>query len=239
MKSGSKVLIRKLRQKGFVTRFNYEDGIMKRSEKKGRPHRKVYIRAVTVPVLLSVFFLFGCGSDNNEETSNIAIDKDGKISYVMVEDFSKDYYSLDELESMVRSELEIYNDGWDEPHIILETSELIAKDDDSKVKLSLSFETSDDFTAFNEDYLYYGTIEEALGSGYSLSPSLVDKDGNPLEDGFFDDNQGLHIIITNSKTGITCPYNISYMSKGITLNGKKEAVLSDTLNDEVQLILSK
>ena len=96
-----------------------------------------------------------------------------------------------------------------------------------------------DFSYFNQETFFFGTVSDAIGKGYSLSDALVSSDGERVSEGYYDANPDLHIIITGSKVNIITPYNIAYSSQGVKYLGKKEAALTDATGSAVQLLLSK
>ncbi len=196
-----------------------------------------FIMPVAV-LMLGTAVLTGCGQ-NESNVSTISVDKDGRISYLIYEDFSKDYYDLEELSDMASAEISEYNSEYISEKINLESVESVEKDDATFVKMVMDFDSADDFTVFNEKSLFYGTVEEARENGFTLSPSLVNDDGEKLPEDFLDEHADRHVIITDDKTRIITPFNIEYATKGVKLNGKKEAELADVTADTVQLLLSK
>ena len=199
-----------------------------------------HIRIITpvAVLMLGAVILTGCGQKEST-VSTISIDKDGRISYLIYEDFSKDYYDLKELSDMASAEISEYNSEYISEKIKLESVESVEKDDSSFVKMVMDFDSADDFTVFNEESLFYGTVEEARQNGFTVSSSLVDEGGEKLPDDFLDEHSDRHVIITNDKSRIITPFNIEYVTKGVKLIGKKEAELADTTADSIQLLLSK
>ena len=53
---------------------------------------------------LGVGLLAGCGTPD-VATNTVIIEKNGKITEALVEDFSKDYYTQEELEAFVEEEI--------------------------------------------------------------------------------------------------------------------------------------
>ncbi len=192
----------------------------------------------TTACVLTAVLLTACGAAD-KESSQISIDKEGKISYQIYEEFSEDYYDVSELSDMASSEVSEYNAEYISEKISLESVESVKRDDSSFVKMVMNFDSSSDFTNFNQEDLFYGTVDEAKQMGYTVSKSLVDKDGDKLPDSYLGDHGDSHIIITTDKADILAPFNIEYMTEGVVLQGKKEAELSEVSADTVQLLLSK
>ena len=103
----------------------------------------------------------------------------------------------------------------------------------------MDYETTSDYSYYNQVDMFFGTVAEARSSGYELNLNLVDEKGDKIDPSIIDRNPDRHIIITNDKTYIKTPYNIQYMSKGVTCPGKKEAELHSVTAEYAQLLLSK
>lgn len=192
--------------------------------------------ARALAMVMALLTLTGCGS-GSMEVSSVTIDKEGHISNVIYEAFDKEYYSLEELSDMASKEVSEYNSEYISPKIALDKVETV--DDGSFARVSMNYDSASDFSNFNDESLFYGTIEEAENAGFTVSAELIDNDGVKIDGSFAKDHPDRHIIITTDKSNIIAPFNIEYMSKGVSLSGKKEAVLSDATADSIQLLLSK
>ncbi len=187
-------------------------------------------------LLLPSVLLMGCGN-SKIETTTLNIDKNGKVRSTIVEEFGESYYDLQELSDMAAKEASAYNSEYINEKVFLES---VTEDEESKVvTMVMSFNSTSDYSHFNQVSLFYGTVQEALDKGYKVSDELVDKDGQNLGADALKDNLDKHIVITTDRSNIITPYNISYMTKGIQLKSKKEAVLADVSADTVQLLLAK
>ncbi len=196
------------------------------------------IKRAVLPAVSSVimcFVLGACGEAKGLE-SNISIDKDGVITSVIYDDFGENYYDLSELEDMAASEISYYNSEYISPRIELQKSEL---SEDGRVMLSMSFDSYADYSHFNQSEFFYGTVAEAVESGYSVSAELVDSFGDKISLDKLSDIQDRHIIITTDKTNIATPYSIAYATRGVMRKDKKKADLSMVTENVVQLLLSK
>ena len=200
---------------------------------------KSYSKKTLIMGLLTttaLFTLSACGG-GNEQTTSVEIDKDGRITNVIYEPFDQEYYDITELSDMAANEISEYNVEYSNEKISLEKAELV--EDDSFAKLTMNYTSASDYSHFNQVSLFYGTVEEAMDKGYTISNALVNADGENIEGDYIEKHKEKHIVITSDKSNIKTPYNIEYMSKGVTLKDKKEAVLSAVTMDTVQLLLSK
>ena len=196
------------------------------------------IAAVCSLALCLALTASGCGQQK-ENATTMTIDSEGKVSYVIYEDFSEDYYDAAELSDMAEKEIAEYNSEYISEKVALLGAEVIENEDQSRVKLEMTFDSCQDFSNFNQEFLFYGTVKEAKEQGYKISTGLVDAKGEKLPDSYLEDNEDRHIVITDDRSRIKAPYSIEYMSNGTTLNGKKEADISAVTADTVQLLLSK
>ncbi len=192
-----------------------------------------FISAMAMALLVA-----GCGTEVRN-VSTISIDGEGRISYSIFEDFNEEYYDLEELSEMVSEEVSAYNSEYISPKVTLESTELIEEENGKKAMIVMTFESSSDFSHFNQEALYYGTVHEAIEKGYELSKSLVNAEGEQIDSAFYDDNGDNHLIITANRANIIAPHNILYMTDGVVLNSKKEADLAEAPEGTVQLLLSK
>ncbi len=194
----------------------------------------------TVCVLAGIVTMGSCLSacgQKEEHVTSLSINKDGEVVNTIFENFGEDYYSADELADMAASESSYYNSEYISPRITVETPEII--EEEKLIKLTMTYKTAADYSHFNQTTLFYGTVQEAGEAGYKISDALVDANGEKIAAEKLADMTEKHIIITSDKVKIEAPFEIAYMSKGVVRNGKKEAVLSETTSDNVQLLLSK
>ncbi len=196
--------------------------------------RKVLV--ITFALTLALLSMTGCGEAKTGITS-VAIDKEGKVTHEIYEKFDRDYYDLQGLSDMAAQEISEYNVEYDTPKVTLGKAELI--EDDKVARLSMVYESASDYSHFNQVSLFYGTVQEAIDRGYEVSKGLVNASGEKIDQEVIDKSLENHIIITSEKIDVITPYNIEYMSNGVSLNGKKEADLSAVTADSVQLLLSK
>ena len=186
--------------------------------------------------LVMAIGLFGCGAEITQDTT-VSLDKNGKITNTIYEDFGEDYYDISELTKMAEDEISSFNSERLSEKISLASVDKIS--DGTLVKMVLNFETTGDYADFNGVALYYGTVQDALDRGYEISSELIDENGLKISSETIEKSKNNHIIITTDKSVFITPYDIVYSTNGVSLNGKKEAVLSSSMSDEIQLILSK
>nr|WP_297707318.1 hypothetical protein [uncultured Butyrivibrio sp.] len=185
--------------------------------------------------ILEGILLTGCG-DKEKYLTSISIDKEGIVTNSIYEEFDQNYYDISELSDMASQEISYYNSEYISPKITLDETQLL--EDGTVAKLVMTFDSASDYGHFNQTTLFYGTVNEASEKGFTLSGELVDEDGARIDLGSKDFSDR-HIIISGDRTRIIAPFNIEYMTKGVTAHGKKEADLTNVSADSVQLLLSK
>ena len=127
-----------------------------------------------VCVLMAVLFMTGCGKDKSFDpsVSSLYIEKNGEITQAIVESFAQEYYSLDEFSAMVQKEVDVYNQKLGETKITVESTEV----KDSVMYLKLHYADADTYRLYNEEYLFVGSVEDALSEGLSFNMIFRDTD---------------------------------------------------------------
>lgn len=118
-------------------------------------------------------------------STTIFVDKEGKVTETVVEDFSMPQYSQDELNTQIAEEMAAYNATAGEDTVTLEYFTV----ENSIVKTQMTFRTAADYAAFNNVPFFNGTIADALAAGYTLDVILK----NPANE---DETIGIHEILT-------------------------------------------
>lgn len=180
-----------------------------------------YLKAAACS-LLCMLALLGCGEaklPEHIEVNTLSVSRDGKVAAYLVSDFEKEYYDIGELTSMAMEEAAAYNTehaaGNGTP-VVVEKVETL-EDGTSRVRISYQYDSADTFNGFNEGDLFFGTVSEAVSAGYPVEAgSLESVTGGAAADGA--KVSGKHVLITDEKAFIYCPYKVAYLSKGAVLN---------------------
>jgi len=174
-------------------------------------------------VALIISLLGGCSLDNvnvEADVSTIIIHNDGKITSVMVEDFSQSYYDMTELEQMIRNEILAYNTTAGDGHIVLESIEQV----EAYVKATMNFLSYEDYAGYNSTDFFVGTIQEAQAAGYDLDVTLASAADQSVTIGMSEllDMGEEKIIISSEPIHIRSYAKIAYISEGGELVDSKE-----------------
>lgn len=125
-----------------------------------------------VCVLMLVLSVTGCSPAFDPSITSMYVQKDGKVTYAVVESFEKEYYSLDEFQDMIEKEVEISNSNYSEPAISVERLEV--KDD--TLYLLMEFANAEAYEGYSEEYCFIGSVSDALDEGRAFNMTFKDAD---------------------------------------------------------------
>lgn len=196
---------------------------------------------------LGIFFcicammLAACGKaeiPEQVEENTLVVDQDGTIHSYLVGDFEMAHYDVPELTKMAMEETASYNGK-----AVVDKVEQSA--DGSRIYVNYTFADGEIFSDFlknknNEGLFFYGTVEEAKQSGYRLDMVALTsvKDGSMTTGGAVEQKASdKHILITDQKALIYCPYEVTYVGEGAVC--LKDGTVDTTKADEMVFILMK
>ncbi len=193
-------------------------------------------RCMAAVLLLVLLMLTACGSAEPEEISTIEVQKDGSIIQSTVGSFDKDYYSKEDLESFAKEEIQSYSASGDGTIELSDISML----DDGNVKLTLKFDNSETYTAFEGKTLFMGTIAQAIVAGYEPSGYMT-----PVEEGESADasvkvkeadyTMDMNTLVVQEQYEVTVPGEILWVSSvGTKLTGESSVQIN---TDELTYII--
>ena len=116
------------------------------------------------------------------------------------------------------------------------------EENDNMIIVKIAYKTGEDYTDFNDKELYYGTVNDALSSGYSVK-DMVMNNGSPLNDEEFEQIKDSHVLIVQTEAGEELGVNvydkIMYMSDNVTLSGKKDVIIEAGDENRLSCIVFK
>lgn len=183
-------------------------------------------KIVTLFLIVSVCILSACSGGKVPETiteNAVVIDKEGNISEYIVDTFDKAFYSLSELENMVREEAVSYNDanqlaGDKVPVQVLKVEAL--ENQPSKVLVNRLYDRAETYSKNSGEEFFFGTVASArvqlekIGSSQDVKNV---KKGDSLKVLQLITMSEKHVVITTAKTVVYCPYAVEYISDGLTV----------------------
>ncbi len=171
--------------------------------------------------------LYSCGepewTGKDVTSTTLGINTDGSVLEVVVEDFDKDYYDLDELKQTIEEDIADYNGDADDKDAPIKLLDVVM--DGSNVRTRTTYAETNDYGKFTREPLYYGTVRQSGFSGFEM-PSVLDSGGG--EDYLVSpDDYDKHVIFSDGNDRIIAPYKIIAVSKGVRLISETEADLSE------------
>jgi hypothetical protein len=171
--------------------------------------------AISCILLCLCFWFSGCGLAKVPEkvlATSLAVSEKGVITYYYVDAFDKEYYNVSELTTMAMDEVAAFNAGFSDKQesnpVVLQNVETIP-DEGGRVVLHYQCDSADTFENFQKAVLFYGTVEEAAGSGYSFSEGVTDvKSGQLISEGEILKNNGQRVIVTDVQAFIYPPAKV-------------------------------
>lgn len=175
-------------------------------------------------LLLGAAVLAGCGGaklPDTVENTSLSIEKTGEITSYTVGVFDREYYDLDELETMGREEVAAYNTAHQTGDVAPLFLEQVARlpGDDGMVVVSYRYDSAETYGSFNGRTLFYGTVEQAVKAGYDfegLNQVLFDTKGEKSIVSAQLETDGMakkHVILLEEQTRVYCPYKVAYISE--------------------------
>lgn len=184
-------------------------------------------------VFVLTMLLAGCGQSGEPASvdgTTIVVDKNGGVTYYLVGDFDKEYYSLSELEAMAEEEAaEFGGEDTAEGQAVTVIKVEPLQSDESRVTVAYEFDGSGSFTGFTGSELFFGTVNEAVSRGYSLNGILKSvKDGSSKTEQELEKDGEKLLLITDAKAVIYCPSRVTYLSDGADLRDDGSVDASQT-----------
>ncbi len=166
-----------------------------------------------------------CGKEEEEffETT-LSFDKKGKMTDVIVESFSEQYYSEDGLRAYFQEKISEYNTrNIGNGEVNLENLEVA----DGKAKATLTFDNSDTYTSFYGAKTFYGTVSDAYDKGY-ITETVLKKVGSSDTISKVDlmKMKDAEIIVVNEVVRVHSPKKIQYTSANVEIISETDARVS-------------
>lgn len=209
--------------------------------------RKSSVKIITVTVMMfAVLLLTACGgakAPTEPDVTSLRISEAGTVTSYLVDTLDKDYYDVNELTDMVVAEVADYNTqnqtGETTP-VSFEKAETYP--DSDKVLIVMNYDSAKTYEEYNGNVLYFGMTDGekllASSNGYTL-PLVSAKDGTAMSQEQREkkwDNK--HVIVTDVKAVIYCPYKVTYVSEGVKILPDGGVDTSET-EERVMILMNK
>ena len=185
----------------------------------------------TVAVLSAVLcFLGGCAGKEKAlatDTDTIILKEKGSIVGYITGEFDESRYSYEQLQALMDSEIAAYCTQTAEEAVVLDKSELT---EEGILTVVMTYRSAEDYSAFNQEIFFYGTIEEAVLAGYDLR-TLTMRDASDAEITVgrteLEAMPDSYILITEDPSNIRGYQKVAYIGLNDTLVNEHEVDTDD------------
>ncbi len=186
-------------------------------------------------ICLCVVLLAACGKSTTTvdmskvETTTLGVNGDGTLDEVIIEEFEMDYYSVTDLESFVKEQVDAFNIAnaslWDSSESEGVTVVSIENDSEAQTaRLELSYLNDAVYAAFNDIVFEQCTVGDLSNSDAAWAMSLVngevltsaEKDTLVTYDDFKSSSK-FHVVYVERSVRIQTSGKIAYYSLSCTL----------------------
>lgn len=188
--------------------------------------------SIMLGIVLCAGLLSACGNSFTADTATIYVEKNGKVISVDVDSFEEDYYDKTELQEYITEAVEAYTK--DNGKGSVKIAELTT--DSEVAKLTMEYQSVEDYASFNNEELFQGTVTEALAAGYDFETVFL-----KVEDGEITErvttkqvkaSSDLKVVITDKNANIKIDGTICYVSENVSeLRAEDIAVVADEDTD--------
>lgn len=189
-----------------------------------------------VLLLASALLLTGCGGISKAEETTVTVDEDGRITQALVEDFSQENYSSQELEKEIAGLIEAYNGDKQSKGVSMESCQV----KDGQARVILEYVTVEDYREFNLVDFFAGTVDQAQQEGYSFGCGFLDAGKNTVAEGTVPDTcTQMQTVIVKEPTCVLTPGEILYVSSNMEILDSNRARLSSDTgieNENAQVV---
>lgn len=167
-------------------------------------------------MMVCVVWLAGCESDQTEFTkSGIEVSEDNTINAVIIENFTADYYQMEELKQFVAEDVANYNTELGSTAVTVGESSM----ENGTIRLNLSFQSFDAYNGYMPEEVFIGDLQGAYDRGYNFDRTLntAGKDGQTIARADLMNMGNSKVIVVTGDLCVRCPSKILYYSTGMTL----------------------
>ncbi|MBP3543982.1 MAG: hypothetical protein J6J86_07115 [Lachnospiraceae bacterium] len=177
-----------------------------------------------VCIFVMSVLLTACGEKElTVDTNTLYIKSDGTLTEVSFELFQEEYYDAAELEKYVKDEVHTYNYKNVREAIAVDKVEV----QDNVAAAYLTYQTVDDYIAFNEAEVFSGTVKKAMDEGYDFEVEFLEcSKGEPA--GILDvtAESSNKILILDATIDVRVDGTICFISSNVQKKDKKNVSLT-------------
>ncbi len=209
-------------------------------------HYRRIATLIAAYLVLCVLFVTGCEQEKvyvPVTVNTVEVAEDGSLIGYIVEAFDKEYYDIQELDNMVRSEMAAYNEqkaslvtGAGRVPIQVEKV-IMAEDGSANAVVALKFANADVYKDYMGKDIFYGTVSQAVSTGYILTGMLNNvKDGTVFGTEQIVTDGEKSILIVEDTVSIRVNDKVQYLSPNAKLT---EEGFVDGSSEEPKYIITK
>lgn len=131
-----------------------------------------------IVLLAGILFILLTGCTAAADNSTVTIDKKGKVTSEIVENFDESYYDTEKLKSAVEKAITAYNKKQGDDKVSMGQLKFDKKQ--QEVRLKMEYASCSDYEAFNAVTLFDGTMAQA-GETYDFAGVFLDTGGNETD----------------------------------------------------------
>lgn len=160
--------------------------------------------------------LAGCESKQAEFTkSGIEVFEDDTINAMIIENFTADYYQMEELTQFVAEDVASYNTEMGSTAVTVGESSM----ENGTIRLNLTFQNFDAYNGYMPEEVFIGNLQGAYDRGYDFERTLntAGKDGQVIAREDLMNMGNSKVVVVTGDICVRCPSKILYYSTGMTL----------------------
>ena len=171
--------------------------------------------------ILLLLLLTACSQIKNAKENGLYVEKSGKITEAIVENFDEDYYSKEELKVNILSAIKTYNDEKKEDRISLKNLRL----KDKKIRALLQYKSYKDYQNFNKVFLFAGEIKEAGKADIDLNVPVFSNEEEKTERILSDlkSEKSYKVLVIDRTMHVEVEGKILFAGKNVKIEDKKNA----------------
>lgn len=185
---------------------------------------------LTVGILC--MFLCACSRDSNgTKETTVKIGQDGTITNTIIENFDSSLYNAEDLQSMMLSEVSLFNSTTGGKSITIDKVEA----SEGQIEVTMTYAAASVYGEFNERTFFYGSRKEFYDSGINSEGIMFHtKDGDDYGmESLLEKEDTWILVLEKSKTEgsikVETPLKILYVSDNVEfLSGKSARIQADT-----------
>lgn len=172
--------------------------------------------SIMLGIVLCAGLLSACGTSFTADTATIYVEKNGKVISVDVDSFEEDYYDETELQTYITEAVDAYTKDNGKGSVKL--TELTT--DSEVAKLTMEYQSVEDYASFNNEELFQGTVADALAAGYDFETVFLKVENEKITERVtakqVKASSDLKVVITDTNANIKIDGTIRYVSENVS-----------------------